>query len=299
MIPKTENDFNNFTDNIFDKYNRPGYLIQRDEFYIFQPFDDNEKTSLYNRTKFKLDNENLIPIKNYIIKKYGKDIEVETKDNSLEVKVKKEKYDFKSIKDYYEKRDDNFIVGIVDKNNLDKNLEDIFKIRPPIKKSDKKRGTGIYSLTGSVCATSKKKNYLLDKLKRIVNISSEFKISSKLSTRSDICNEMMKFLLYLEKYGTSSKNNKLNYIVIPANHKKYPFPFNLEDRVKDKLGKVKNIMKREFNHQVKKGKNGTFDKLNLKNQISYTIEIKNDKYLLENKNEINKLGFELKGNNWI
>ena len=299
MIPKTENDYNNFKDTIHDKYNKTGYLIQRDEFYIFQPFDDNEKTSLYNRTKFKLDNDNLIPIKNYIIKKYGKELEVESKESNIELKVKKEKYDFKSVQYYYEKRDDNFIVGIVDKNNLDKNIDDLFKIRPPIKKTDKKRGTGIYSLTGSVCATSKEKNYLLDKLKKIVSISSEFKINTNLSTRSDICNEMMKFLLYLEKYGTSSKNNKLNYIVIPSNHKIYPFPFNLEDRVKDRLTKVKNLVKREFTHQVKKGKNGKFTKLNLKNQISYTIELKNDKYLSENKNELSKLGFELKGNNWI
>jgi len=300
MIPKTENDYNNFMDTIYDKYNNSGYLIQRDEFYIFQPFDDNEKTPLYNRTKFKLDNDNLIPIKNYILKKYSKEINIEIKEEQNKViKVKKEKYDFKSVMDYYEKRDDNFIVGIIDRNKLDKNIEDIFKIRPPIKKSDKKRGTGIYSLTGSVCATSKDKEYLLDKLKNLLNILPGFKVSKNISTRFDICNEIMIFLLYLEKYSTSTKNNKLNYIVIPKNHKKYDFPFNLEDRIKYKLNEVKNIVNREYTYQVKKGKNGKFDKLGLKNQISYIIEIKNDKYITEKKKDISELGFSLKGNNWI
>ena len=37
MIPRTENDYNNFKDTIYDKYNNSGYLIQRDDFYIFQP----------------------------------------------------------------------------------------------------------------------------------------------------------------------------------------------------------------------------------------------------------------------
>ncbi len=299
MIPRTENDYNNFKDTIYDKYNNSGYLIQRDDFYIFQPFDDNENTPLYNRTKFKLDNENLIPIKNYLIQKYGKDIKDEVKKEIVESKKKKEVYDFKSVQDYYDKRNDNFIVGIVDKNNLDKNVDDIFKIRPPIKKTDKKRGTGIYSLTGAVCATSKDKDYLLNKLNNLLRILPDFKLTEKLSTRSDICEKIMIYLLYLEKYSTSSKNNKLNYIVIPNNHKKFPFPFNLEDRVKNILNKVKKIVNREFTHKVVKGKDGVFQKLNLKNQVNYEIQIKNDKYLTEKKKEITDLGFDLKGNNWI
>ena len=48
-MPKTENDFNDFRDNIFDKNNRSGYIIQRDNYYIFQPFDENEDVPLYYR----------------------------------------------------------------------------------------------------------------------------------------------------------------------------------------------------------------------------------------------------------
>ena len=62
---------------------------------------------------------------------------------------------------------------------------------------------------------------------------------------------------------------------------------------------VKKIVNREFTHKVVKGKDGVFQKLNLKNQVSYEIQIKNDKYLTEKKKEITGLGFELKGNNWI
>ena len=34
-MPKTENDFNNFTNTIHDKFNRQGYIIQRGKYYIF------------------------------------------------------------------------------------------------------------------------------------------------------------------------------------------------------------------------------------------------------------------------
>ena len=49
MMPKDENDFNNFKDTIYDKYNRPGYLIQRGIYFIFQPFNENEDVPMYYR----------------------------------------------------------------------------------------------------------------------------------------------------------------------------------------------------------------------------------------------------------
>ena len=50
-MPKTENDFNNFKDTVYDKYNRSGYLIQKDEYYIFQPKEiTNENSSILERT---------------------------------------------------------------------------------------------------------------------------------------------------------------------------------------------------------------------------------------------------------
>ena len=49
LIPITENDFNNFRDTIIDKNNTQGYLIYRDQYYIFQPFDQNEEVPIYYR----------------------------------------------------------------------------------------------------------------------------------------------------------------------------------------------------------------------------------------------------------
>ena len=52
LIPITGNDFNNFSDTITDKFNRPGYLIYRDRYYIFQPFDENEELTNVLQKKF-------------------------------------------------------------------------------------------------------------------------------------------------------------------------------------------------------------------------------------------------------
>ena len=82
-----------------------------------------------------------------------------------------EKEFIKNIMDYYEKREENFIVGIIDKKTSSaEGTKDIFKIREPRAKIlDKKRGTGIPTLKGAVCSTSKDKNYLLKILNKIPN----------------------------------------------------------------------------------------------------------------------------------
>ena len=65
LMPKTENDFNDFKDNIFDKNNRSGYIIQRDNYYIFQPFDEKTNVPYYYRKKFDIKMKNLVSINNY------------------------------------------------------------------------------------------------------------------------------------------------------------------------------------------------------------------------------------------
>ena len=52
--------FNNFSDTIFDKYNRTGYLIKRESYYIFQPFDENEDVPMYYRKTFNINNSKII-----------------------------------------------------------------------------------------------------------------------------------------------------------------------------------------------------------------------------------------------
>src|SRR5690606_11903323 len=131
-------------------------------------------------------------------------------------------------------------VGIVDKESSRRKtrapdeLHDVFKIRERRDKIlEKKRGTGIPSLKGAVCATSKDKMYLENKAKEIGVIIDEN------DTRIDICNKIRDRLLFLEKYGTSKKKNKITYIMIPNNHPLYKFPYNLEDRVNHIIAQIK------------------------------------------------------------
>ena len=292
MIPKTENDYNNFTDNIFDKFNKTGYLIQRGKYYIFQPFDDIETVSLASRKKFIFNLDNMIPISNYFIQKFGDNIKEKEQKEEKKVKIK---YDFETNKKYYLERNENFIVGIIDLNKGTSTFEnkDIFKIRPPIEKGGKlKRGTGIYSLKGAVCATSKDKDYLADILIKSSKLTDKVKFNlGQLTTRDSICNKIMLILLYMEKYSTKKNNNKKTYIIIPSNHENYQFPYNLEDRIKYKLDQVKNILKREFDHSVKKSNNGKF--MDISGLPSYLLEIKVNKYITENRSALEKMGFSI------
>ena len=282
MMPRTENDYNNFKDSLYDKYNRVGYLIQRGKYYIFQPFDNMEDISMYYRTNYDMSADNMTSTKNYINMKYGKIKEGDEPIEEIITKIKD--YDIMSVAYYYELRPENFIVGILSKSN-DKN--DTFKIRPPLKKSaDKKRGTGIYSLMGAVCATSKDKPYLLNTIKKLQHMVS-LDIKTKITTREDMCNNIKILLLYLEKYGTSKNNNKMTYIMIPGNHPIYPFPYNMEDRIKHIIQKIKDIVGREYDYTVKKEHNGKFE--GMEKLPSYTIEIKSDKYIREHIKEIQKL----------
>jgi hypothetical protein len=303
LMPKSENDFNNFTDNIFDKYNRSGYLIKKDAFYIFQPFDQNENVPLHYRIKYDVEYVNQIPIENYVRQKYGeiKD-KVTTGTINIDKKTKKERgYNFDLTMDYYMERDEfNQIVGIIDKNlnKLASEEDDLFKIRPPRAKIlEKKRGTGIPTLKGAVCSTSKSKPMLIKMLAKLPNVKEEEVQKYKKSTRESVC-EFIKFkLLYLEKYGTSADKNKMTYVMIPFDHPVYQFPFNLEDRLKYKIANLKSIVNRDFEYKTVKGKDGTFR--DQKNLPSYKIEVTDSKYTQNVKKELEKEGFNLEKNKWV
>ena len=66
LMPRTQNDFNNFNDIVFDKFNEQGYIILRDKYYLFQPFDENEDVPFSYRNKQEFDNENLVSLDNYL-----------------------------------------------------------------------------------------------------------------------------------------------------------------------------------------------------------------------------------------
>jgi ribosomal protein L19E len=292
LMPKTENDYNNFKDTIYDKFNRSGYLIQRGKYFIFQPFDDNENLPLYYRQNYDINTSqvdfNNIPVKNYIKQKYGKVKDKKIKDQG-ENKIKVKSYDFDSVMDYYKNRDENFIVGVIDKAPKSLETEDVFKIRPQIKKSDLKRGTGIVSIKGAVCFNSKDKEYLINvikKLRKLVPFELVIKEKGRIR-REELCDEIKKGLIYLEKYSTTKDGNKKTYVMVPSNHPDYEFPLNLEDRIKFILRNVQENVNRKFDHKVIKEDKG----------MKYIIEINNNKMF--NDNDMKQLGFKLEGKKWI
>lgn len=281
LMPRTENDYNNFKDTVYDKFNRSGYLIQRGKYYIFQPFNDNENIPLSTRKSYKLDIDNNINVKNFTTSKYGEDFK-----NDIEIKETRViKDDYTYDMKYYDKRDENFIVGIIDKNKSG----DVFKVRPPLKKSEKARATGVVSFKGAVCNNAKDKAYLLTTVKKLSKIlPEEIKLSGKFS-RVSVCDKIMDSLIYLEKYTTSKDRNKITYMIVPENHPEYEYPLNLEDRVKHIINTITDIVKRKFDYVVKKEDKG----------MKYIIEIKSDKYIDNIKSDLTKMKFNKSGSKYI
>ena len=284
MMPKNENDFNNFSDTIYDKYNRSGYIIQRGKYYIYQPFNENEDVPMYYRQTLNIENVNQVSLNNYIKKNFST---VKYEDNNKEINIVG--YDFESTKEYYESREENFIIGVIDKNlnpQIHDNI-DLFKIRPQFKKQHAKRGVGIITMKGTVCATSKDKDELINLLKKIPNISKKDIDLYTKKNRDHICEFIKEQLLLLEKYSTTKDKNKLTYIMIPANHPIYPFPYNLEDRIKYLKNNVKNLLDYDIEFKLEKDK------------LSYELSFKNNKHIKDNDKKLEKLGFKLNNNIWL
>lgn len=296
LIPVTENDFNNFRDTILDKFNRQGYLIYVDRYYIFQPFDQNEDVPMYYRTVVSGPLTNRVTLYNYLKNKR----DFANMDNKstevLEDEILKDAtpvYDFDSTMEYYDSRDEYKYVGIVDKEASRRKtkhpdeLNDVFKIREKRAKIlEKKRGTGIPSLKGAVCATSKSKEYLED-IAKDLNI----KIDDE-ETRTDLCARIKDILLEKEKYQVEIKGHKkMTYIMIPANHPKYPFPYNLEDRVEYRKRQIKEKVIGKVDINVKMSKKG--------DKVAYKMEIKNSDALEKESKFLASLGAVLHKDVWI
>ena len=214
---------------------------------------------------------------------------------------KEKDYNFADTMDYYTKRDENFIVGIISKNlnKLASSSEDLFKIREKRGKNlKKKRGTGIPTLKGAVCSTSKDKGYLLDILKKLPNSNANEIKEIKSSTRINICNLIREKLLYLEKYST--KKDKITYMMIPMNHPKFPFPYNLEDRIKSIKEKILLLVKKDIEIKVTKSDNGKFLDKSEKEHTKYILTFKNKTYIDIFKKDLEKIGAKLDNKkNWI
>jgi intein/homing endonuclease len=290
MIPLTENDFNNFQDTILDRFNKPGYLIYRLSYYIYQPFDQNEDVPMYYRISYAGDITNQISLENYLynLPEYT-DLMKETEKESTEAETISA-YDFESVMEYYDNREEFDIVGVIDKElsrrktKRPEEIKDVFKIRPRRDKIlMKKRGTGIPSLKGAVCNTSKNKEYLLVIAKKL-----DLKVDDDIS-RLNVCDQIRDKLLFLEKYNTDNKT----YIMIPKNHPVYPFPYNLKDRVKYIIDNIKSKIKFDIGIKQKQSKN---PKTKL---ATYEITFSHNNRLDEFKTFLESLGGVLDKSKWV
>ena len=294
LIPTTENDFNNFADTVYDKYNRPGYIIYVSKYYIFQPFDQPHNVPMYYRSTLDKPLQNSLSLVHYLknIKGIKETTEFATKD--VESVVKSGIYNFDT--NYYENRQEFKLVGTIDKEPSKKKIKeedelvDVFKLRRQRGKIlDKKRGADIYTLYGSVCFNSFKKEELLKFIKDL-----NIKLDDS-RTRPNLCELIKNRLLFLEKYSTKKNNNKFTYVMIPTNHKEYKFPYNLEDRKDFMMNDLKNKLGTSIDINVKKI-NG---KVSGEEITNYAIEIKDSGKLTNYHDFLKELGFVLEKGMWI
>ncbi len=298
LLPVTTNEFNNFKDAVIDKYNRQGYLIYRNKYYIFNPFGENEDLPMYYRRNYLNTLSNKISLNDYIghtidLSTYKEYEEVVTPAGPMGTKEKipisiGKEYDFNSVLEYYENKPDYKYVGIIDQDT--KRTKEEFKIRPGLSKVLlKKRETGMPTFKGAVCQTAKDKNTLLQ-------IASKLKIPTKnIGKRLSICDQIKNKLFDLEKYSTTADENKLTYLIVPANHPTIPFPLNLEDRIKTIINSIQKETRNKIDLKIKTESNkGRFPDIKY---IKYTLEF--PKELDSFKKVMEAHGGIKKQNQWI
>jgi hypothetical protein len=301
LIPVTENDFNNFRDTILDKYNRQGYLIYLNKYYIFQPFDQNEDVPMYYRTTFDKQVTQKLTLYNYLKNtdkyvQYKSGKQKKLADSKLEGKDQIVNYDFDSVMEYYDGRDENFVVGIIDressrrKNQQNEEIKDAFKLRGKRSKIlEKRRGTGIQQVRGATCHSSYDKEYLESVVKKLGIIYNPSDI------RTTLCDRIKDRLFELEKY--SKGTDKITYLMVPKNHQTIPFPLNIEDRVAYTINKLKENIKFKLDITTEEVKLKTGSKELPHFEIK--IIIKNSDKLKEYVDYITREGGEKVKNDWI
>uniref|UniRef100_A0A6C0LTB3 Helicase ATP-binding domain-containing protein n=1 Tax=viral metagenome TaxID=1070528 RepID=A0A6C0LTB3_9ZZZZ len=290
LIPMNGNDFNNFKDTFTDKFNIPGYLIYRKNYYIFQAFDENENVPMYYRYHYHPDIINKFNLKDYIkhTTDYHRYKEINEEVNDLGEKNRTnftKTYDFDSGLEYYDSRNEYDYVGTIDQESIRRRvgvgeeMKDEFKIREKRPKIlSKKRETGIPSFRGAVCKTSKNKKFLL-------KIAEKLQVSTKnINIRMDICNLIKDKLFDLEKYSTTKQNNKMTYLIVPSNHQNIPFPLNLEDRIKILINEIQIETRSMINCKINTEdiKNGKFSDIHyVKYHIIFDNSMDKFKNILE------------------
>ena len=293
FVLTSENEFNNFHDAIYDKFNVPGYLIYRSKFYIFQPLNQNENVPMYYRVNYTYDLLEELTLNQYF--KNSLDSKITSEIEEL-TGITTNEYNFDAAMEYYDSKNEAKYVGIIDKpvarkKSVKGNLKDVFKIREKKKKDlAKKRGTGIPTLKGSVCETSKDKKYLI-KIAKAIGLT-----DFSQNTRGDICDAIRIQMLYLEKYGIEQDGSKYTHVIIPVNHPEYIFPLNLEDRIQNIITQLGEKINEKI--KVTKFDNGIFEGVRNKKYAKYEMSFQMKPEWKININFFISLGFKLYENTW-
>lgn len=233
LIPVTEDDFNQYDRPVYDKYQRPGYLIHINRYYLFQPQEEAETLPAYYRERYIPKIYCSTHVDDYLRQNEAYEKYRNQAPAPRGSKNKVRDYDFKKTKAYYGRREEAPYVGIIDSKNLVRNQDqtdqdpDEFKVRirmPPAKKNDLKRQAGRPTEMGSVCGTSKSAEFL-GKMAKSIGLSNSG------TKRELLCAMIKERLHHMELYSTRKADNKVTYLIIPFNHPELPFPLNLEDRV--------------------------------------------------------------------
>jgi superfamily II DNA or RNA helicase len=227
----------NYSDSeyIIDKYNRPGYLIYVNKFYVFQPLWTPINQTISERENYYYNINLNVSLKDYL--SYNNLLTNYNNSNTIQ----KTEYDFETGKSYYTEKKEYDFVGIIDKEPNKKKskieINDIFKLRKKLTKTNsKKRQVGLQSYSGSVCFNS----YTIDEL---LKLSKKLGVKNqKYKNRSDICKNIKDVMYDLEKYTTDN----ITYMIIPYNHPSIPFPLNIHDRV----NMLKKDLKKNFENST-------------------------------------------------
>ena len=265
---------------------------------------------MYYRRNFTANLTNKLSVKDYIhntadYNKY-KEQHKDTEGDDMPI-LAVATYDFESAQEYYDSRDEFDFVGIIDQESSRKKvrrieeIKDEFKIRNKRPKVlAKKRETGVPSFKGAVCRTSKNKKFLL-KLAKKINLN-----TAGMTGRADICNIIRDKLFAMEKYATTNDNNKMTYLIIPVNHPIYPFPLNLEDRIKNILNNIQRETRMSINATIKPIKISTSRSASDEETINMFDDVNYIKYEIEFNETMDKFksimemyGAVKKGKKWI
>lgn len=262
FIPKTELDYASFDNFLIDKFNRAGYLIYVNGFYIFQEIGKPENLNIENRFYYPEKRNDILTLNEYLSSK------------NIDQQEKKDVYIYNM--DYYQSHKEFKYVGCIAKETNRKNykslqdLKDVFKLK--IKNTDK-----TVTFLGSVCFNS----YEFETLK---NVYLDLKPKAKISNNSRVClcDEIQKILMLKEKFRD---NNEVS-MIIPENHPTLPFPYNVNDLI-DTITKEYNIKNVNLTANVKYPDSETV-----------VISIADNQYITENPEPLLKRHFVHSKNKW-